>query len=216
MLELNQADALISGISRNYPSTIKPALQIIGTEDGLEKVAGMFIMNTKKGTLFLADTTINIDPSAEELAEIALLTSKAVKKFNIKPRVAMLSYSNFGSSNSEGSRKISKAVQIIKQKNNSLNVEGEIQADFALNKEKRDYVFSFNNLKENANTLIFPNLESGNIAYKLIQELDDVDAIGPVLIGMKKPVHILQLGCSVREIVNMVTIAVIDAQTKKK
>ena len=216
MLELNQADALISGISRNYPSTIKPALQIIGTEDGVEKVAGMFIMNTKKGTLFLADTTINIDPSAEELAEIALLTSKAVKKFNIKPRVAMLSYSNFGSSNSEGSRKISKAVQIIKQKNNSLNVEGEIQADFALNKEKRDYVFSFNNLKENANTLIFPNLESGNIAYKLIQELDDVDAIGPVLIGMKKPVHILQLGCSVREIVNMVTIAVIDAQTKKK
>ncbi len=216
MLELNQADALISGISRNYPSTIKPALQIIGTEDGVEKVAGMFIMNTKKGALFLADTTINIDPSAEELAEIALLTSKAVKKFNIKPRVAMLSYSNFGSSNSEGSRKISKAVQIIKQKNNSLNVEGEIQADFALNKEKRDYVFSFNNLKENANTLIFPNLESGNIAYKLIQELDDVDAIGPVLIGMKKPVHILQLGCSVREIVNMVTIAVIDAQTKKK
>ena len=216
MLELNQADALISGISRNYPSTIKPALQIIGTEDGVEKVAGMFIMNTKKGTLFLADTTINIDPSAEELAEIALLTSKAVKKFNIKPRVAMLSYSNFGSSNSEGSRKISKAVQIIKQKNNSLNVEGEIQADFALNKVKRDYVFSFNNLKENANTLIFPNLESGNIAYKLIQELDDVDAIGPVLIGMKKPVHILQLGCSVREIVNMVTIAVIDAQTKKK
>ena len=216
MLELNQADALISGISRNYPSTIKPALQIIGTEDGVEKVAGMFIMNTKKGTLFLADTTINIDPSAEELAEIALLTSKAVKKFNIKPRVAMLSYSNFGSSNSEGSRKISKAVQIIKQKNNSLNVEGEIQADFALNKEKRDYVFSFNNLKENANTLIFPNLESGNIAYKLIQELDDVDAIGPVLIGMKKPVHILQLGCSVREIVNMVTIAVIDAQTKRK
>jgi malate dehydrogenase (oxaloacetate-decarboxylating)(NADP+) len=128
----------------------------------------------------------------------------------------MLSYSNFGSSNSEGSKKISKAVEIIKQKNSSLNVEGEIQADFALNKEKRDYVFSFNELKENANTLIFPNLESGNIAYKLIQELDDVEAIGPVLIGMKKPVHILQLGCSVREIVNMVTIAVIDAQTKKK
>jgi malate dehydrogenase (oxaloacetate-decarboxylating)(NADP+) len=216
MLELNHADALISGITRNYPNTIKPALQIIGTEDGVEKVAGMFIMNTKKGTLFLADTTININPTSEDLAEIALLTAKAVKRFNIKPRLAMLSYSNFGSSNSEGSKKISKAVEIIKQKNSSLNVEGEIQADFALNKEKRDYVFSFNELKENANTLIFPNLESGNIAYKLIQELDDVEAIGPVLIGMKKPVHILQLGCSVREIVNMVTIAVIDAQTKKK
>ena len=216
MLELDHADALISGITRNYPNTIKPALQIIGTEDGVEKVAGMFIMNTKKGTLFLADTTINIDPTAEDLAEIALLTSKAVKRFNINPRVAMLSYSNFGSSNSKGSKKIAKAVEIIKQKNSSLNVEGEIQADFALNKEKRDYVFPFNNLKENANTLIFPNLESGNIAYKLIQELDEVEAIGPVLIGMKKPVHILQLGCSVREIVNMVTIAVIDAQTKKK
>ena len=216
MLELDHADALISGITRNYPNTIKPALQIIGTEDGVEKVAGMFIMNTKKGTLFLADTTINIDPTSEDLAEIALLTSKAVKRFNIKPRLAMLSYSNFGSSNSQGSKKIAKAVEIIKQKNSSLNVEGEIQADFALNKEKRDYVFPFNNLKENANTLIFPNLESGNIAYKLIQELDDVEAIGPVLIGMKKPVHILQLGCSVREIVNMVTIAVIDAQTKKK
>ena len=216
MLELDHADALISGITRNYPNTIKPALQIIGTEDGVEKVAGMFIMNTKKGTLFLADTTINIDPTSEDLAEIALLTSKAVKRFNIKPRLAMLSYSNFGSSNSKGSKKIAKAVEIIKQKNSSLNVEGEIQADFALNKEKRDYVFPFNNLKENANTLIFPNLESGNIAYKLIQELDEVEAIGPVLIGMKKPVHILQLGCSVREIVNMVTIAVIDAQTKKK
>ena len=160
MLELDHADALISGITRNYPNTIKPALQIIGTEDGVEKVAGMFIMNTKKGTLFLADTTINIDPTAEDLAEIALLTSKAVKRFNINPRVAMLSYSNFGSSNSKGSKKIAKAVEIIKQKNSSLNVEGEIQADFALNKEKRDYVFPFNNLKENANTLIFPNLES--------------------------------------------------------
>ena len=127
-----------------------------------------------------------------------------------------MSYSNFGSSNSKGSKKIAEAVEIIKQKNTSINVEGEIQADFALNKEKRDYVFSFNELKENANTLIFPNLDSGNIAYKLIQELDEVEAIGPVLIGMKKPVHILQLGCSVREIVNMVTIAVIDAQTKKK
>jgi malate dehydrogenase (oxaloacetate-decarboxylating)(NADP+) len=127
----------------------------------------------------------------------------------------MLSYSNFGSSRTKDSKKIAKAVELIKEQNKSLIVEGEIQADFALNKEKRSYVFPFNELKEDANTLIFPNLESGNIAYKLIQELDEVEAIGPVLIGMKKSVHILQLGCSVREIVNMVTIAVIDAQTKK-
>ena len=215
LVELNYADALISGITRNYPSTLKPSLEIIGTEDGVDKVAGMFILNTKKGTLFLADTTINISPNPDELASIALLTAKAVKRFNITPRIAMLSYSNFGSSRTKDSKKIAKAVELIKEQNKSLIVEGEIQADFALNKEKRSYVFPFNELKEDANTLIFPNLESGNIAYKLIQELDEVEAIGPVLIGMKKSVHILQLGCSVREIVNMVTIAVIDAQTKK-
>ena len=215
LVEQNYADALISGITRNYPSTLRPSLQIIGTEEGVDKVAGMFILNTKKGTLFLADTTININPSPEELASIALLTARAVKRFNITPRLAMLSYSNFGSSRTNDSKKISKAVELIKAENKSLIVEGEIQADFALNQEKRDYVFPFNQLKEDANTLIFPNLESGNIAYKLIQELDDVEAIGPILIGMKKSVHILQLGCSVREIVNMVSIAVIDAQTKK-
>jgi malate dehydrogenase (oxaloacetate-decarboxylating)(NADP+) len=216
MLELDDADALISGITRNYPSTLRPALQIIGTEEGVDKVAGMFIMNTKKGTLFLADTTINIDPTAEDLANIALMTAKTVKKFNITPRVAMLSYSNFGSSNTAAAKKSAKARDIIKQTNKSLIIEGDIQADFALNKDKRDYVFPFSDLKEDANTLIFPNLEAGNIAYKLIQELEDTDAIGPVLIGMKKSVHILQLGCSVREIVNMVTIAVIDAQIKNK
>ncbi|MBC8407367.1 MAG: NADP-dependent malic enzyme [Rhodobacteraceae bacterium] len=216
MVEVGDGDALVSGITRNYPSTLRPAMQIIGTEEGVDKVAGMFIMNTKKGTLFLADTTININPSAEELANIALLTAKTVKRFNMKPRVAMLSYSNFGSSRTADSRKVAKATEILKQENKSLIVEGEIQADFALNKEKRAYVFPFSDLTEDANTLIFPTLESGNIAYKLIQELDEAEAIGPILIGMKKPVHILQLGCSVREIVNMVTIAVVDAQTKSK
>lgn len=216
MVEVGDGDALVSGITRNYPSTLRPAMQIIGTEEGVDKVVGMFIMNTKKGTLFLADTTININPSAEELANIALLTAKTVKRFNMKPRVAMLSYSNFGSSRTADSRKVAKATEILKQENKSLIVEGEIQADFALNKEKRAYVFPFSDLTEDANTLIFPTLESGNIAYKLIQELDEAEAIGPILIGMKKPVHILQLGCSVLEIVNMVTIAVVDAQTKSK
>lgn len=215
MVEVGEADALISGITRNYPSTLRPALQIIGTEEAVEKVAGMFIMNTKKGTLFLADTTINVDPTAEDLANIAVLTANTVKRFNMKPRIAMLSYSNFGSSRAAGSKKVAQATQILKKEYKNLVVDGEIQADFALSKEKRHYVFPFSNLEENANTLIFPNLEAGNIAYKLIQELDEAEAIGPILIGMKKPVHILQLGCSVREIVNMVTIAVVDAQTKK-
>ena len=214
LVEIGDADALISGISRNYPSTLRPALQIIGTEQGVDKVAGMFIMNTKKGTLFLADTTINVNPTAEELAKIAALTAKTVKRFNIKPKIAMLSYSNFGSSQTKGAKKIIEATELLKKENKNLVIDGEIQADFALNKEKRDNMFPFSELKDNANTLIFPNLESGNIAYKLIQELDEAEAIGPILIGMKKPVHILQLGCSVREIVNMVTIAVIDAQTK--
>ena len=216
MVDQGMADAFISGISRNYPSTLRPALQIIGTEDGVDKVAGMFILNTKKGTLFLADTTININPTAEELANIAMLTAKTVRRFNVFPRIALLSYSNFGSSTNSKVAKITEALKIINDAEPNLSVDGEIQADFALNKEKREQIFPFSDLKENANTLIFPNLESGNIAYKLMQEFDDVEAIGPILIGMKKPVHILQLGCSVREIVNMVTIAVIDAQTKRK
>lgn len=216
MVDQGMADAFISGISRNYPSTLRPALQIIGTEEGVDKVAGMFILNTKKGTLFLADTTININPTAEELANIAMLTAKTVRRFNVVPRIALLSYSNFGSSMNSKVAKITEALNIINEAEPNLSVDGEIQADFALNKEKREQIFPFSDLKENANTLIFPNLESGNIAYKLMQEFDDVEAIGPILIGMKKPVHILQLGCSVREIVNMVTIAVIDAQTKRK
>ena len=215
LVKVGYADALISGITRNYPNTVRPALEVIGTEDGVEKVAGMFIMNTKKGTLFLADTTVNIDPSVEDLVNIASLTAKAVKRFNITPRLAFLSYSNFGSSKTEGSKKMAKAAKLFKEQNKSIIADGEIQVDFALNKEKRDYIFPFSELKQDANILIFPNLESGNIAYKLIQELEDTEAIGPILIGMKKPVHILQLGCSVREIVNMVTIAVVDAQFKK-
>jgi len=216
MVETGEADALISGISRNYRTTIKPALEVIGKRDDVKKVAGMYIMNTKKGTLFLADTTINTNPTAEELVDMSEMIAKTVKKFNIIPRLALLSYSNFGSTRTAGSSKMAKATVLLKERNPNLIVDGEIQADFALDTEKTAGIFPFSVLsEEQANTLIFPNLESGNLAYKLIQEVAEADSIGPVLVGMKKPVHILQLGCTVREIINMVTLSVVDAQIKK-
>jgi malate dehydrogenase (oxaloacetate-decarboxylating)(NADP+) len=216
MVETGEADALISGISRNYRTTIKPALEVIGKLDDVKKVAGMYIMNTKKGTLFLADTTINTNPTAEELVDMSEMIAKTVKKFNINPRLALLSYSNFGSTRTEGSSKMAKATVLLKERNPNLIVDGEIQADFALDVEKTAGIFPFSVLaEEQANTLIFPNLESGNLAYKLIQEVSEAESIGPVLVGMKKPVHILQLGCTVREIINMVTLSVVDAQIKK-
>jgi malate dehydrogenase (oxaloacetate-decarboxylating)(NADP+) len=216
MVETGEADALISGISRNYRTTIKPALEVIGKLDDVKKVAGMYIMNTKKGTLFLADTTINTNPTVEELVDMSEMIAKTVKKFNITPRLALLSYSNFGSTRTEGSSKMAKATVLLKERNPNLIVDGEIQADFALDVEKTAGIFPFSVLaEEQANTLIFPNLESGNLAYKLIQEVAEADSIGPVLVGMKKPVHILQLGCTVREIINMVTLSVVDAQIKK-
>jgi malate dehydrogenase (oxaloacetate-decarboxylating)(NADP+) len=216
MVETGEADALISGITRNYRNTIKPALEVIGKQDDVENVAGMYIMNTKKGTLFLADTTINLNPTTEELVGISEMIAKTVKQFKITPRLALLSYSNFGSTRTKESEKMAKAAQLLKQQNPNLIVDGEIQADFALNTEKTSQIFPFSDLAEKrANTLIFPNLEAGNVAYKLIQEIAEVDAIGPVLVGMKKPVHILQLGCTVREIINMVTLSVVDAQIKR-
>lgn len=216
MVEAGEADAFISGITRNYPETIKPALQSIGTEDGVNKIAGMYIVNTKKGPLFFADTTINVNPTAQDLADIAVLTAKAVSRFKIKPRLAMLSFSNFGSSDYEEAKKVSKAVEILHAEHPEIIVDGEVQANFAMNKELLNEQFPFSTLaNKNANVLIFPNLSAGNIAYKLIQEVSDSEAVGPILLGMKKPVHILQLGCTVREIVNMVTIAVVDAETRK-
>ena len=216
MVELGDADALISGISRNYRTTIKPALEVIGKEEGVNKVVGMYIMRTKKGTLFLADTTINESPTAEEIAEIGVMIAKTVKQFRIKPRLALLAYSNFGSTRTDSSSKMARAADIIRKEHPHLVVDGEIQADFALDAEKTERIFPFSPLaEESANILIFPNLESGNLAYKLIQEVAEVDSIGPVLVGMKKSVHILQLGCTVREIINMVTLSVVDAQIKK-
>jgi malate dehydrogenase (oxaloacetate-decarboxylating)(NADP+) len=217
MVETGMADALISGLTRKYPDTVRPALQIIGVQEGANRVAGMYVMITKKGPYFFADTTVNVDPTADELADIASLSIEAVKQFNIEPRVAFLSYSNFGSAAGYESRKMQQAVEMTKQRHPDVILDGEIQGNFALNCDMVKEQFPFSELsKGSANTLIFPNLAAGNIAYKLIQELGAAEAIGPILLGLKKSVHILQLGSSVREIVNMVTIAVVDAQTKEK
>ncbi|MBP9081440.1 MAG: NADP-dependent malic enzyme [Bacteroidia bacterium] len=216
MVETGQADALISGLTRKYADILRPAIYIIGTQEEVTHVAGMYIMITKRGPIFFADTTINVNPTTEELVEIALLTAKAVQQFNMKPRIAMVSFSNFGSSKDPQAKKVKDAVKILHEKFPGLVVDGEMQANFAFNTQMLKDNFPFSELaKEGANTLIFPNLDSGNIAYKLIQEMGGAEAIGPVLLGMKKPVHILQLGSSVREIVNMVTIAVVDAQARK-
>ncbi|MBT6747116.1 MAG: NADP-dependent malic enzyme [Flavobacteriales bacterium] len=219
MVETGQADALISGLTRNYPDTIRPALQIIGVDKqaGVNRIAGMYILITKRGPIFLADTTINENPTAEELAEITVMAAESVKRFKMKPKVALLSYSNFGSSSGDDPEKMRRAAKILHEQYPNLTVDGEMQANFALNKDLLKDIFPFSQLAgKNTNTLIFPNLSSGNIAYKLIQEMTSAEAIGPILLGMKKAVHILQLGSSVREIVNMVTIAVLDAQTRKK
>lgn len=215
MVETGDADAMISGLSKNYPDTIRPALQVIGTEEGVKSIAGMYLLLTKKGPLFLADTTVNFNPTAEELADITLMVAKEVRQFNIKPKVAMLSYSNFGSSNSPEAKLVAKARNIIKEKNPHLVVDGEMQASLAFNKEVLRDNYSFSELvDQDVNVLIFPNLAAGNIAYNLLKEVGGADAIGPILLGLKKPVHVLQLGSSVRSIINMSLIAVVDAQLK--
>ncbi len=216
MVEFGEADALISGLTKNYASTVKPALQIIGTEEGVNRVAGMYMMLTKKGPVFFADTTINVNPTVEEMVDITLLVNKSVQQFNIKPRIAILSYSNYGSNEGETPYKTREAVKILHQQHPDVVVDGEMQANFALNQSLLNDNFPFSKLKDGpANTLVFPNLDSGNIAYKLLQEMGGAEAVGPILLGMNKPVHVLQLGSSVREIINMVTIAVVDVQTKQ-
>lgn len=215
MVDNGEADALISGLTRNYPDTVRPALQIIGLEEGAKKVAGMYLMLTKKGPLFFADTTVNFNPTVEELVDITLLTAKEVEQFNIKPRIAMLSYSNFGSSDSPEAIVVRNAVEKLKAEYPDMVVEGEMQAGVAFNKDllRENYPFS-ELVNESPNVLIFPNLAAGNIAYHLLQEVGGAEAVGPILLGLRKPVHVLQLGSSVRQIVNMVAIAVVDAQVK--
>ncbi|TDK44923.1 NADP-dependent malic enzyme [Algoriphagus formosus] len=214
MVEVGLADAFISGLTRDYPKTILPSLHTIGVKPEAKRVAGMYIMNTDKGPYFFADTTVNLNPSVEELVDIIGLTAEAVKFFNVQPRVAMLSYSNFGSAQGDIPVKMAKATALAKERYPDLIIEGEMQANVAINDEIQKEIYPFSQLiNRRANTLIFPDLASGNIAYKLLSELGNAEAIGPILLGMNKPVHILQLGSSIREIVNMVAIAVVDAQT---
>ncbi len=213
LVETGYADAMVSGIKKSYPEALRPALEVIGKRPTHHLVSGMYIMNTPKGTVFFADTTVNLNPSVESLVEITLQTVEAVQSLQIQPRVALLSYSNFGSIKADIPRKVAEAVRILHRDHPNLVIDGEMQANFALNNEILKENFPFSKLVDGpANILIFPYLTAGNIAYKLVQELGTTDAIGPILNGMNKPVHILHLDASVAEIVNMVTYAVIDAQ----
>jgi malate dehydrogenase (oxaloacetate-decarboxylating)(NADP+) len=217
MVETGDADAMLSGLTKNYAEAIRPALQIIGTEEGVKKIAGMYLLLTKKGPLFLADTTVNFNPTAVELADITMMVAKEVRNFNLTPRIAMLSYSNFGSSDSPEAKLVAEATRILKQRNPSLIVDGEMQGSLAFNKEilRDNYPFS-ELVDEEVNVLMFPNLTAGNVTYNLLKEIGGADAIGPILLGLKKPVHVLQLGSSVRNIINMAVVAVVDAQLKCK
>ncbi|WP_067145059.1 NADP-dependent malic enzyme [Pseudotamlana agarivorans] len=217
MVSEGDADALISGYSRSYPTVVKPMLEVIGMAKGVNRVATTNVMMTKRGPLFLSDTSINIDPSARELTKIAQMTAQIVKMFGMEPVMAMTSYSNFGSSSNPMATKVREAVSYLHRHAPDLIVDGELQTDFALNNEMLKERFPFSKLVgQKVNTLIFPNLDSANITYKLIKELNEADSIGPIMMGMSKPVHILQLGASVDEIVNMTAIAVIDAQKKEQ
>ncbi len=216
MVETGEADAMVSGLTRKYADPVRAALQVIGVQDGVSKVAGMYIIITKHGPFFFADTTINVEPNAQDLVDITVLTATAVKQFNVVPRIAMLSYSNYGSVSGSVPGKTQEAVSILHKSFPGMIVDGELQANVALNNELLKEHFPFSELvNKKVNTLIFPNLAAGNIAYKMMQEIGGAEAIGPILLGTKKPAHILQLGSSVREIVNMVTIAVVDAQSRK-
>jgi malate dehydrogenase (oxaloacetate-decarboxylating)(NADP+) len=215
MVDMGFADAMITGLTRSYRSSVRPLLQIIGMDANVKTAAGMYILNTKRGPLFLADTTVNLNPSAEQIAEITVNVAKTIQNLKVKPVIAMLSYSNFGSSPGPDSEKMTEAVKLLHSNHPNLVVDGEIQANFALNSEMLLDKFPFSNLaNKEVNTLIFPNLSAGNIAYKLIQQMTDSDSIGPILIGLRKSIHVVQLGASVREIINMVKVAVIDAQNK--
>ncbi|HZV13468.1 MAG TPA: phosphate acyltransferase, partial [Candidatus Kapabacteria bacterium] len=217
MVRHGDADGLLSGLTTHYPSTIRPALQVIGMDERFTRVAGLYIIITKRGdTFFFADTTVNINPTAEELAEIALMAADAARRFNVEPRVALLSFSNFGSARLPESDKVRKAAEIVHRRDPQLEADGEMQADTAVIQEILQEEYSFSRLKKSANVLVFPTLDAGNIAYKLMMRIGEAEAIGPVLLGMKKPVHVLQEGCEVQDIVNMAAICVVEAASKGK
>lgn len=213
MVETGEVDGMLGGFNNKYPDTIRPALQIVGTNNSLNHIAGMYIVMTKNGPYFFGDTTVNFEPSAQTLADTTLLMAHEVRKFNVEPVIAMLSYSNFGSVRNDSTVRAADAVAFLHENHPDLIVDGEMQANYAFNKELRMKLFPFSKLgNREVNTIIFPNLSSGNIAYKMMNELGKVDIIGPILLGMRKPIHVLQMQCSVREIVNMTAITVVDAQ----
>ncbi|MBV7269752.1 NADP-dependent malic enzyme [Winogradskyella luteola] len=217
MVNVGDADALITGYSRSYPSVVKPMLELIGMAEGVARVATTNVMMTQRGPMFLSDTSININPSAKDLARIARMTSRVAKMFGTDPVTAMISYSNFGSSENPRAEKVKEAVAFLHKAYPEMVVDGELQTDFALNSKMLQDIFPFSKLAgHKVNTLIFPNLDAANITYKLLKELNKTESIGPIMMGMAKPVHILQLGASVDEIVNMTAIAVIDAQEREK
>ncbi len=216
MVKTGNADALLTGLSLKYPTAIKPIFEIIGREKGVNKAAGLYILLTKEGPLFLADTTINTDPTVDDIVEIVANTAEAIRKLGLTPKIALLSYSNFGSNKGESPKRMESALKIVRQKYPDLIVDGEMQANFAMNNKLLEEVFPFSDLVgKKPNALIFPSLASGNIAYKLMQEYGSAEAIGPLLIGLDKSAHVLQMGSSVREIVNMATIASVEAQQRK-
>lgn len=213
MVKKGEADALIAGLTQHYPDTIRPALEVIPLQERHRKVAGMYMLITPKGEMyFLADTTVNIDPSSEDLAEIAIMAANKARTFDVEPRVALLSFSNFGSTRHPFCEKVAKAVEIVRRRNPELKVDGEMQADTAVVPEILEQTYPFSRLRGGANVLVFPNLESGNIAYKLLMRLGGAEAIGPILMGLSRPVHVLQRGCEVDDIVKMAAIATVDAQ----
>ncbi|MBC2838779.1 NADP-dependent malic enzyme [Robiginitalea sp. SC105] len=217
MVREGDADGMISGYSRSYSSVVKPIFEVIGRATEVSRAATVHVMITSRGPIFLADTSLNIDPSAEELAEITRMTANLARAFNFEPIIALLSYANFGSSNHPRAVKVREAIRLLHEQDPDLVVDGEIQTDFALNRKLRQSQFPFSKLAgKNVNTLVFPNLESANITYKLIKELQATDTIGPIMLGLRRAVHILQMGASVEEIVNMTAVAVIDAQEREK
>ena len=213
MVRMGDADALVSGVTQNYPDTIRPALQVIGVREGIHKVSGIYLLITRKGDLyFLADATVNIEPTAEDLAEIALCTAQEARRFDVEPRVAMLSFSSFGSTRHPLCDKVRRAVELVRYADPTLVVDGEVQSDFAVSAKKMGEAFPFSTLKGGANVLIFPDLQSCNIAARLLSQLGAGETLGPILSGMAKPVHLLQRGAEAEDVVNIATIAVVDAQ----
>src|SRR5579871_5187710 len=216
MVRAGEADALVAGLTQHYPDTIRPALQVISVRPGLRKVSGVYMLVTPRGDIyFLADATVNIEPSSEDLAEIAVCAAETARRFGLEPRVALLSFSNFGSTRHPLAEKVARAVKLVREREPDLMVDGEMQADTAVAPEIIEHDYPFSSLKGGANVLIFPNLEAGNVAYKLLARIGGAEAIGPILMGMSRPVHVLQRGAEVNDIVNVAAIAVVDAQEQK-